>query len=76
MFSFSGIIVGTQGSVLACRVSWVGIWIYSTKILATCLDNFGILFEIDGFIDLFRIGEICLASSRCEILLWLLEECV
>lgn len=45
MFSFSGIIVVTQGLVLVGRVGWVRILIDSTKILAVCLDNFGVLFR-------------------------------
>lgn len=40
---FSGIIVGTQGTTLAGHIGWICIWIDSTRVLASCMDNFRVL---------------------------------
>lgn len=50
---FSGMIVVAQDSVSGDRIGWVGIGIVSNRILAAFMTNFGILPEVEGFIDLF-----------------------
>lgn len=40
---FLGIFMDAQSLVLADHVGWVGILIDSTRLLAACLDNFGVL---------------------------------
>lgn len=52
-------ILVAQDSVSAYRINWVGIGIGSSRILVAFLINFGILSEIEGFIDLLHIDGIC-----------------